>query len=125
MDPKNEKVKEFATILFGKDDLSKNITNDIAPNSLVFFCTNTNDEMLDGDEIAGFVHAIFCNKTEHVQTDVGVCVSSDPVMYLKDGQVLSMPSDNKLQEDLRNAEHLIVVSVDKFQDPEDFTVCIN
>ena len=105
---------EFAAMLFGEENLQKNQTNEIAPNPLALFCTDTSDEMLIGDKIAGFADAIFCNKTKHVQTDVGVCVSSDPVMYLQDD----------LQEDLRNAEHLIVVSVDKFQNPDDFKVIL-
>ena len=113
---------EFAAILFGEENLIKNSTNENAPNPLALFCTDTNDEMLIGDKIAGFADAIFCNKTKHVQTDVGVCVSSDSVMYLQDGEVMILPSGDKMQEDLRNAEHLIVVSVDKFQNPDDFKV---
>ena len=120
----DNQVKDFAVMLFGEENLIKNQSNNIAPNPLALFCTNTNDEILVGDEIAGFTRAIFCNKTEHVQTDVGVCVSSDPVMYLEDGGVFSLPSDDTMQEDLRNAEHLIVVSVDKFQNPDDFAVLI-
>ena len=124
INPKHEQVNEYASMLFGEGNLLKNQTNEIAPNPLVLFCTDTNDEMLIGDKIAGFANAIFCNKTEHVQTDVGVCVSSDPVMYLQDGEVMILPSGDKMQEDLRNAEHLIVVSVDKFQNPDDFAVLI-
>ena len=122
MNPKHEQVNEFASMLFGEENLLKNQTNEIAPNPLALFCTDTNDEMLIGDKIAGFLHAIFCNKTEYVQTDVGVCVSSDPAMYVQDGKVMSLPSGDTMQEDLRNAEHLIVVSVDKFQNPDDFKV---
>ena len=65
---------------------------------------------------------IFCNKTKYVQTDVGICFANNPGLYLNEGEIVSQPLDNTVNGDLRNAEHLFVLSVDKFENPMEFKV---
>ena len=65
---------------------------------------------------------IFCNKTKYVQTDVGICFANNPGLYLNEGEIVSQTLDNTVNGDLRNAEHLFVLSVDKFENPMEFKV---
>ena len=89
---------------------------------MAIFCTNKTENDVFGDTVEGFSTSVFCNKTKYVQTDVGICVANDPVQYWYDGKVIGQATESTIEKGLRNAEHLIILSVDKFENPDGFSV---
>ena len=63
-----------------------------------------------------------CNKTYNVQTDVGVCVASDPAMILDERKIVPLSPDVTFSNGLRNVEHLMVINVNKLGSIDDFKV---
>lgn len=109
-----------------EDVLSFNMTTRLAPNQLLLFCTERNDEMFTGDSLKGFSHARFCNRSNHIQTDVGICVASNVIQSWHEGAVKlfhnEMPlNHDKMNENLRHAEHIYILKLDKFAN-QDFKV---
>ena len=109
-----------------EDVLSFNMTTRLAPNQLLLFCTERNDEMFTGDSLKGFSHARFCNRSNHIQTDVGICVASNVIQSWHEGAVKlfqnEMPlNHDKMNENLRHAEHIYILKLDKFVN-QDFKV---
>ena len=99
--------------------LSFNMTTRLAPNQLILFCTESNDETFIGDYLKGFSHAKFCNKTNHIQTDVGICVASNAIQSWQEGEVKLLQNEmplsyDKMNENLRHAEHIYFLNLDKF-----------
>ena len=102
-----------------EDVLSFNKTTRLAPNQLIIFCTESNDKMFIGDSLKGFSHAKFCNKSNHIQTDVGICVASNAIQSWHEGGVKLLQSEmslnhDKMNENLRHAEHIYSLNLDKF-----------
>ena len=115
-------LKDVSAKLFGEDQILNQTSSQTTPNPLAIFCTKNTENEVIGDTIEGFSTMTFCNKTNHVQTDVGICISNDAVQYWDKGKVLVHMTESKVEEDLRNAEHLILLSVDNFENPSSFTV---
>ena len=108
-----------------EDVLSFNMTTRLAPNQLLLFCTERNDEMFTGDSLKGFSHAK-CNRSNHIQTDVGICVASNVIQSWHEGAVKlfqnEMPlNHDKMNENLRHAKHIYILKLDKFAN-QDFKV---
>ena len=115
-------LKDVSAKLFGEKQISNQISSQTTPNPLAIFCTKNTENDIIGDTVEGFSNVVFCNKTNHVQTDVGICNANDAVQYWDKGKILVHMTDSKVEEDLRNAEHLILLSVDNFENPSSFTV---
>ena len=113
----------FAIKHFGEDNTLNITSSETTPNPLVLFCTKSNkNDVLGGQTIANFSDLVFCNSTKYVQTDVGICYGQNPILFWKDDEVTVQPFENTLNEDLRNAEHVFILSVDKFENPKGFKV---
>ena len=98
--------------LFEMGDLQNKsvLTND----PLVLMCKDDKYEDLYGNELDGFSFK-FCNKTSYVQTDVGLCISTDSFMHQDNGKIIKKVFETTLSDGLRNIEHLMVLSVSKFE----------
>ena len=116
-------LKDIAVSLFGKDNISQNLTHQIAPNPLVLFCSDSKNQPFDGDKVDGY-SLRFCSKYLPVQTDVGICVGSNSIQYWHESEIVERSLEDKIQDDLRNIEHLVVLSIDKFGEPYEFDVCL-
>ena len=122
LEPFNHTLRNLAIALFGEDNLFQNGTsNYIALNPITLFCTDSKQKKFFGDLVPGFDFE-FCNKTQTVQTDVGLCISTNPTQYLLNEEIVSRPFEVKIAEDLRNVEHLMVISVDKLGKLDDVKV---
>ena len=113
---------EFAKKLFGEDNILNITSSIITPNPLALFCTKSNRKEFFGDKIANFSNLLFCDNAKYIQADVGICHAHNPVMFLNDDQVTVQPQDSKMIDNLRNAEHLIILCMDKFENPSSFKV---
>ena len=118
----NKSYYSAAVSLFGKDNISQNLTHQIAPNPLVLFCSDSKNQPFDGDKVDGY-SLRFCSKYLPVQTDVGICVGSNSIQYWHESEIVERSLEDKIQDDLRNIEHLVVLSIDKFGEPYEFDVC--
>ena len=76
--------------------------------------------MLYGKKIANFSNLVFCDSVKDIQSDVGICHASNPVLFWNNERITIKPIESTLKEDLINAEHLIILSVDKFENPRSF-----
>ena len=115
-------LKDVSAKLFGEKQISNQISSQTTPNPLAIFCTKNTENDIIGDTVEGFSNVVFCNKTNHAQTDVGICIANNAVQYWNNGKILVHMTESKIEEDLRNAEHLILLSVDKFENPSSFKV---
>ena len=115
-------LKDVSAKLFGEKQISNQTSSQTTPNPLAIFCTKNTENDIIGDTVEGFSNVVFCNKTNHAQTDVGICIANDAVQYWDKGKILVHMTESKIEEDLRNAEHLIFLSVDKFENASSFTV---
>ena len=89
---------------------------------MVLFCKDKENEMFDGDDVIGF-RSKFCNKTNIVQTDVGICVTSNPTQYTRNGLIQKIESNNYIESGLKEAEHTMIIQVDRFASyANDFSV---
>ena len=84
--------RNIARNLFGKDNLKNDTRNAFASNPLVLFCKHSNDEEFEGTNVTGYDFK-FCNTTETVQTDVGLCIA--------DNTRHRVPSSKKLKKKLK------------------------
>ena len=103
--------KQTAEELFGKSQIA-NFSRMISGNNLVFFCKDSKVKNFLGDSIEG-LNVAFCNRSKAVQTDVGNCVATDPIQYLENEKILNSDDTNYIGEGLKDAEHVIVLLVDK------------
>ena len=100
----------------------KNDSTDIfAANPLVLFCKDSKQESFSGANLAGFDFK-FCNQTRITQTDVGMCVASNPQHYLESGQILQSNRVIHNNQSLKDNEHLMIINVDKYGKGSDFKV---
>ena len=122
--PDQSNSYNFAKTLFGEDNRLNISSSKSAPNPLAIalFCTKNNRKMLFGKKIANFSNLVFCDSLKYIQTYVGICLASNSVLLLNDKKLAVQHSESTLKEDLRNAEHLIILSVDKFENPSGFKV---
>ena len=114
--------KGVSAILFGKDQILNQTSSQRTPNPLAIFCMRHTENDIFGDTIEGFSNLVFCNMTKHVQTDVGICIANDPAQYWYEGKVFGQAIDSEIKEDLRNAEHVMILSTDKFEESSGFLV---
>ena len=84
-------------------------------NPLVILCKNNKRQSFNGIEINEFSFKI-CNDTKTIQTDVGICVASNPRQILLDGSILKENKGEKVNGGLKDIEHVAILTVDKFGD---------
>ena len=104
---------KIAGSLFGKDNLKNDSFDVFASNPLALFCKDTINELFHGDNVIGF-RSKFCNQTTIVQTDVGICVNSNPTQYSRNGFIKKIESSNNIQSSLKETEHTMIIQVDRF-----------
>ena len=104
---------KIAGSLFGKDNLKNDSFELFASNPLALFCKDTINELFHGDNVIGF-RSKFCNQTTIVQTDVGICVNSNPTQYSRNGFIKKIESSNNIQSSLKETEHTMIIQVDRF-----------
>ena len=98
---------ELAAELFGKENL---INPEIAKSHLSalpmsLFC----NDLHKNDNIQGW-EVDFC-KSSQLQTDVGVCIGKGSSFIFEDDRIEIETHDHNVGKDLRNAEHVFVLSV--------------
>ena len=116
---------KIAGSLFGKDNLKNDSSILFASNPLALFCKDSKNGLLQGDDVNGF-QSKFCNLTKIVQTDVGICVSSNPTQHLSNGYIHLNELTNKINRGLKEIEHTMIIQVDRFahDSAQNFSVCI-
>ena len=113
---------KIAGSLFGKDNLKNDSFDVFASNPLALFCKDTKNEMFHGNNLIGF-RSKFCNQTTIVQTDVGICVNSNPTQYSRNGFIQKIESSSNIQSSLKETEHTMIIQVDRFASyANDFSV---
>ena len=89
-----------------------------APNLLALLCKDTKKELtFSGTNVMGFDFG-FCNVTETVQTDVGVCIGSNSNQYVLDGKILQQDTSRPIDGGLKDVEHVMILLVDRFGDTD-------
>ena len=106
-------AQDLAEELFGKANIKANLTQMIGGSPLTYFCKHSTRKKFSGDLIESLNFA-FCNRSKKVQTDVGVCIATDPIQYLENGKVFATEGNIQIKEGLKDIEHVIVLFVDKF-----------
>ena len=109
----NDLERKFAELLFGKENLKNESNSRTAPNPLVLFCKDSDEEEFSGTRIKGFEFN-FCNSTEIVQTDVGVCIGSNTRQHVTNGKIVQKVQSMKVDAGLKDVEHILVISVNEF-----------
>lgn len=109
----------IAEKLFGNHS-NQNATK-ISDDPLVLISKDNINQKSFGIEIDGFTIR-FSNKTFNVQTDVGVCVATDPLNHLEDKRIVKRSSSSQISNGIRNVEHLMVISVSKIGRLDNFKV---
>ena len=113
---------KIAGSLFGKDNLKNDSFDVFASNPLALFCKDKINDMFNGDNVTGF-RSKFCNQTTIVQTDVGICVNSNPTQYSRNGFIQKIESSSNIQSSLKETEHTIIIQGDRFASyTNDFSV---
>ena len=67
----------------------------------------------------------FCNKTNSIQTDVGICVGSDAKQAIFNGNIFKTNEMKMVEGGRKDVEHVMILMVDKFgqlNNPPDFIV---
>ena len=105
-------IKQIASELFGEDNLKNEPYGFLSTNPLALFCKE-NKQSFQGIKFDGFDFQ-FCNTTHKIQTDVGVCIASSSKINLLDGKVSFHDNFDVVNAGVKDAEHMIVMSVDKF-----------
>lgn len=118
-------LSDFAKNLFGEENTFDVTSSKTAPNPLTIFCTKSNIDEGFGQTIANFSNLVFCDDTKYIQTDVGICHAQNPIIFWNQDQLSVQHLDRTLEENLRNAEHLIILSLDKFENASSFTVLLS
>ena len=122
MDKLDEVELKIAGSLFGKDNLKNDSFELFASNPLALFCKDTINELFHGDNVIGF-RSKFCNQTTIVQTDVGICVNSNPTQYSRNGFIQKIESSKNIESSLKETEHTIIIQGDRFASyTNDFSV---
>ena len=114
---------KIAGSLFGKDNLKNDSSILFASNPLALFCKNSKTEALNGDTVNGF-QSKFCNSTKIVQTDVGICISSNPTQHSKNGYIRLIEATKNINRGLKEIEQTLIIQVDRFaqENNKDFRV---
>ena len=115
-------LSDIAKKLFGEENTLNITSSKTTPNPLLLFCTKSNINEGFGQTIANFSNLVFCDDTKYIQTDVGICHTQNPVMLWNQDQLSVQNLEGKLEENLRNTEHLFILSLDKFENPSSFKV---
>ena len=104
----------MAATLFGNENLKSDSSQILAANVLTLFCKDTEIEpAFSGTNVRGFDFG-FCNYTKTVQTDVGICSGSNPNLYMFNGNILQQDISKKIDDGLKDVEHIMILLVDKF-----------
>lgn len=117
------KKNNLATKLFDTSVPNQNESYKLAHNPLIWICKDNMYEKSMGNDVKGLSFKI-CNKTSYVQTDVGVCLANEPMMPLEGAKIVKKTIDSTISDDLRNVEHLMVISVSKLGKLHEFKVCM-
>ena len=115
-------IRKISSKLFGENNLKNHSYDFISTNPLALFCKE-NKQAFQGTEIDGYA-AHFCNKTQKIQADVGKCIASNSMFNVIDGKVSVHDNFDTINAGVKDAEHLIMISVDMFgsADDNDFKV---
>ena len=90
----------------------------MAPNLLALLCKDTKKELtFSGTNVMGFDFG-FCNVTEAVQTDVGICIGTNSEQYVLDGNIMQHDTSKLIDGGLKDVEHLVILLVDRFGDED-------
>ena len=116
----NQDKDKIAAHLFGTN-YSHQYGTQLTYDPLIVLCKDDINEQSIGTEIDG-LSVRLCNKTNNVQTDVGVCIASDPTMILNERKIVTQTSSIHFSDGLRNVEHLMVINVNKLGSVDDFKV---
>ena len=115
-------LSDFANNLFGEENTFNITSIKTTPNPLTIFCTKSNLNEGFGQRIANFSLLVLCDDTKYIQTDVGICHAQNPVIFWNQDRLTVQHLERKLEENLRNTEHLIVLFLDKFENSSSFKV---
>ena len=116
----SQQQDRIAKKLFGIHHSNQNSTK-ISYDPLVLMGKDNINQKPIGIGIDGFTIR-FCNKTFNVQTDVGVCVATNPLNHLEEKKIVKRSSNPHISNGIRNVEHLMVISVSKFGRLDNFKV---
>ena len=103
--------------------VKSNQQSNLANDPLILLCKDDIYSQSFGIEVDGFSFK-FCNKTTIVQTDVGLCIASDSSISLKEEKLVKNAQQQRISNDLRNVEHLMVLSVSKIGNLNTYEVLI-
>ena len=104
----------MAENVFGRKSLMNALIEMLAPSVLALLCKDSElESSFTGINLTGFDFG-FCNSTRTVQTDVGVCIASNPRQISKNGEVLLQEESKKMGGGLKDIEHVMIIQVDKF-----------
>ena len=78
---------------------------------MILLCKDNKKQKFTGDKITAYDFQL-CNKTYHVQTDVGVCIGSNPIQILQESKIISKLSNKTVGGNLRDIEHSFVIIMD-------------
>ena len=106
-------VKNIASDLFGNQNLIGNFSGVLSPNPFVLLCKDNKKQKFFGDKVEGFDFQ-YCNSSRLTQTDVGVCVATNPLQFLEDRHILLHEKKHSIRTGLKDIQHTYVLSVDKF-----------
>ena len=118
-------ARGIAIELFGFENLKDDLDGILSPNALALLCKDSELELsFSGEFVNGFQFG-FCNATKTVQTDVGVCIGSNTKQFLQNGNVIKHEMNKKLNNGLKDIEHIMIISVDRFGEEfeKNFKVC--
>ena len=106
---------EMAERFFGKENLKEKPKVEEIPalSPLTLFCK----DKYTFDKISG-LSAKFC-RSQLSQTDVGICVGKDYSFVPEYGTVKVQEINATVDEDLRNAEHVYILSANEFSNVND------
>ena len=110
-------LKQIASKLFGENNLKNDSYDFLSTNPLALFCKE-NKQSFEGIEIDGFDFH-FCKKTQKIQTEVGVCIASSSLVGLVNGKISMHDKFEVINAGVKDAEHVMIISVDKFRNPDE------
>ena len=86
----------------------------LGSNPLALLCKDSNlQESFQGFNVDGF-EVEFCNKTNLIQTDVGICVGSDAKQAIFNGNIFKTNERKMVEGGRKDVEHIMILMVDKF-----------
>ena len=124
-----ENLENVASYLFGKENLKTDSEERaLASNPLALLCKDSKlQESFEGVNVDGF-EVEFCNKTNAIQTDVGICVVSDAKQVMFNSNIFKTSEMKMVGGGRKDAEHVMILMADKFgqlNNPPEFIVSID